>query len=101
MLVPLTFNSSVFFYTNPKNRTTDVTIKQITIPVTVGIRKESPVHFQLWVSFFIVKQVVLHGQCINENNITFTAVSQVHPLAINSCLSCVKLSNSTKLPVAV
>ncbi|CAI3548578.1 hypothetical protein CNEO3_1020012 [Clostridium neonatale] len=56
-----------------------VNAKQIIIPHAVGTKNETAVHFKLWVSFFIVRHVVLHGQCIREKSITFTAVSQVQP----------------------
>ena len=67
----------------------------------VGIKIDNAVHFQEDVSFFIVRQVVEQGQCIRENNITETAVVQVHPLSIRSCFNIFKLSISTKFPVAI
>ena len=71
------------------------------MPVIVGTKKEINVHLKLWVSFFIVKHVVLHGQCISENNITHTSVSHVHPLDTYRFLSSDILSNSNILPVAM
>ena len=56
-----------------------VNIKHIIIPVIVGTKNDIKVHLILLVSFFIVKQVVLQGQCINENSITQMAVIMLHP----------------------
>ena len=61
--------------------------KHTTIPVTVGTRKEATVHFTLWVSFFIVRQVVEQGQCIRENSMVLTAVIQVQPWLTRRSLS--------------
>lgn len=85
----------------PRSRAKLATIKHTRIPVTVGTRKEIRVHFQLWVSFFMVRQVVLQGQCIREKSMTHMAVSQVHPLVTNSSRNWLKLSNSIILPVAI
>ena len=68
-------------------------IQQI-IPNNVGRTTANAVHFQLPVSFFIVKTVVEHGQCIIENIIVFTAVIQVHPFCTNKSFNCVRLSKS-------
>lgn len=68
------------------------------IPVIVGTAKEMAVHLILCVSFFIVRQVVEQGQCINEKSITQTAVSQVQPLSIKSRFSSDKLAISIILP---
>ena len=54
---------------------------QIIIPQTVGNNTEIVVHFQEPVSFFIVKHVVPHGKCINENIIVHIAVLIVHPFS--------------------
>lgn len=54
-------------------------------PAIVGIKTAAKVHFQLFVSFFIVIQVVEQGQCIRENKSKFTAVIQVHPFWIKIC----------------
>ena len=40
------------------------------IPIAVGSRRETSVHFTDFVSFFIVISVVAQGQCISENSIT-------------------------------
>lgn len=56
-----------------------VVIMQTAIPHKVGIAKEANVHFQLPVSFFIVRRVVLQGKCKSVNSITLTAVSIVQP----------------------
>lgn len=74
-------------------------MKQIVKPQIVGIIKERAVHLKLLHSFFIVKQVVEHGQCIRQNNDVQRAVNQVQPLLTNSVLSSVKLSYSVKLPL--
>lgn len=66
-------------YTYTNKFQTKVVDIHTTIPQTVGIIKETIVHFQLDVSFFIVRSVVLHGKCSNENIITLIAVSRVHP----------------------
>ncbi len=50
-----------------------VTAHRIT-PVTVGISIDSNVYFGLFVSFFIVRQVVEHGKCITVIIIIHTAV---------------------------
>ena len=71
------------------------------IPQTVGNKIDIIIHFQELVSFFIVKQVVEHGQCITEKIITDIAVAQVHPLSINKSFKTFKLLISVKLPVAV
>lgn len=54
--------------------------KQITNPVTDGTSQETAVHFQLCVSFRMVRQVVEQGQCIREKSMVLTAVTQVQPL---------------------
>lgn len=75
--------------------------KHTTIPVTVGTRKEAIVHFTLWVSFFIVRQVVEQGQCIRENNMVLTAVIQVQPWLTNRSLSTDRSLISSRLPSAI
>ena len=55
---------------------------QIIIPVRVGIKSATKVHFMLSVSFFMVSRVVEQGQWNKENRIVFTAVSVVQPFAI-------------------
>ena len=70
-----------FAYAIPRSLTILVNIKHIVIPVTVGTKKEIPVHLRLWVSFFMVKHVVLQGQCISEKSITQIAVCHVQPFA--------------------
>ena len=59
-------------------------IKQIQIPVNVGIKIESNVYFILFVSLLIVKQVVEQGKCIIQKIIVHIAVLSVHPLFIKS-----------------
>ena len=54
------------------------------MPITVGTRKETAVHFQLCVSLRMVRQVVEQGQCISEKSIVHTAVSQVQPWSTRS-----------------
>jgi len=87
-----------FFYSCVNNRAVFANIQQTKIPITVGTIKEIAVHFMLCVSFLIVRNVVEHGQCINENNIVLIAVIQVHPLLTNNSFNSVKLSNSIILP---
>ena len=55
-------------YPAPSRRAILATIKHTMIPVIVGKRKDTAVHFMLWVSFFIVQHVVPQGKCISENN---------------------------------
>lgn len=57
-------------------------IKHTIIPHKVGRRKETIVHFILFVSFFIVSKVVPQGKCNNVNIITLIAVSKFHPFAV-------------------
>ena len=57
-------------------------IKHIIIPHKVGRRKETIVHFILFVSFFIVSKVVPQGKCNNVNIITLIAVSRVQPFDV-------------------
>lgn len=57
---------------------------QTEIPIAVGIITASAVHFQLFVSFFMVSNVVEQGQCIRENNMVLTAVIQVQPWLTNN-----------------
>lgn len=66
-------------YAKPDNLTTVVNIKHIIMPAVVGIIMDRAVHFQLPVSFLMVKQLVEQGQCIRENIIIQAAVSQVQP----------------------
>lgn len=54
------------------------------IAVSVGTIKESRVHLMLLVSANIVFNVVAHGKCKSENNITFTAVKMFQPLSLRS-----------------
>ena len=53
--------------------------KQRVIPHAVGRKKARAVHFQLPVSFLMVKQVVPQGKCIREKIMTHRAVTQVQP----------------------
>ena len=75
--------------------------KHTIIPHKVGTNIEINVHLFDLVSFFIVRQVVEHGQCIKENNITEIAVVIVHPLSINKFFNSLKLLKSVKFPVAI
>ena len=68
------------------------------IPIIKGIIKDKNVINQLLVSFFIVNNVVEHGQCINENKIVLTAVIQFQPFSINMFLISNTLPISFKLP---
>ena len=66
----------------------------------MGMSKEAAVHLRLWVSFLMVMRVVEQGQCIREKSMVHTAVSQVQPFSTNSEWRAVRLSISSKLPVA-
>ena len=89
------------FYINSKSLAALETKKQTIIPVIVGSKKEISVHLMLWVSFFIVRQVVAHGKCNNENNITQSAVIQVQPFATSKLCNSERLWYSVKLPVDI
>ena len=67
-------------------------MKQIVIPHKVGMIIAKNVHFQLFVSFFIVKQVVEQGKCIKQKIIVQSAVNQVQPLLISNVFKVFKLS---------
>lgn len=56
---------------------------QSTIPQAVGSKNETKVHFMLFVSFFIVRSVVVQGKCKSVKIITFNAVRIVQPLFLN------------------
>ena len=73
----------------------------IIIPHTVGNKIAPNVHFHDEVSFFIVKQVVEHGQCIKENIITDIAVAQVQPFSTSKFFKTDRLLISIKFPVAI
>ena len=73
----------------------------ITIPITVGIKNEAAVHFQLLVSFLIVRSVVVHGKCKSEKSITFIAVTIVQPFADKMSNKLWRLDISTKLHAPV
>ena len=64
---------------------------QAHMPIAVGRAAASPVHFQLPVSFLMVSGVVEQGQCMSENSMTLMAVTQVQPLATNSCFISARL----------
>ena len=73
----------------------------MSIPVTVGTVTETSVHLRLRVSFLIVKHVVPQGQCIRENSMTQTAVTQVQPWPARSVWSSERLCRSVREPVAM
>lgn len=75
--------------------------KQTAIPAAVGTSIEISVHFRLCVSFFIVRQVVEHGQCSSENSMTLIAVTHVQPLSTSSCFSTLRSDTSSMLPCAI
>lgn len=52
-------------------------------PIIIGKTNAIIVHFKLFVSFLIVKQVVPHGKWNKHNIKVHIAVSVVHPLSIN------------------
>lgn len=70
------------------------------MPKTVGITADNAAHLKLLVSFFIVINVVEHGQCISENIIVFIAVSQVQPLFMKISFISKILSIPTIVPFA-
>ena len=88
---------------NPGQNMRDIvaTTKQQAMPTTVGNANATAVHFLLWLSFLMVRQVVEQGQCIKQNSMVHTAVSQVHPLSTNRVLSSTKLLISVSAPVAI
>ena len=53
-------------------------------PVTVGSNIERTVHFTLFVSLYIVIQVVAHGKCISAKTTKQMAVVKVHPFDCKS-----------------
>ena len=81
-----------------KNFDTRFIVMQKIIPAAVGRAAASAVHLRLPVSFFIVRSVVAHGQCIMEKNITLSAVSAVQPFAMKSSYSSDRLSYSISVP---
>ena len=77
-------------------------IKHNPNPVTVGSKNPMAVHFQLFVSFLIERQVVEQGQCTKENTMTHTMplpTSSYLPLII--FLSAIKSSISVNVPNAI
>ena len=74
---------------------------QVRIPQTVGMRKETMVHFKLPVSFFIVSNVVVHGKCKSVNIITFIPVRIVQPLETSISFMAKVSLKSTKEPVDI
>ena len=68
------------------------------MPTAVGKTKETSVHLTDFVSFFIVKSVVAHGQCKSENSMTEMAVAVVQPFATSRVRSSWSVSNSKILP---
>lgn len=93
-ITPSARNSRERIYASPNNLDIEATTKHTSKPIVVGTAKETAVHLRLCVSFFIVKQVVEHGQCSKENSIVQTAVSQVQPLLMSNSLSAEMLSVS-------
>ena len=92
----------VFSYTSPPNILTNVAItKHNPKPVTVGSKNPIAVHFQLFVSFLIERQVVEQGQCTKENTMTHNAVTHVQLFATNNSFSAIKSSISVNVPVAI
>ena len=73
-------------------------MKHNSIPTKAGRIIEINVHFKLFVSFFMVKTVVRHGQCIRVNIIVQIAVFMVHPLSMKSFFKSFKLLNSVMYP---
>lgn len=71
------------------------------IPAIVGTIKEVIVHFQLFVSFFIVRSVVAQGKCIRLNSMVLTHVSQVQLWAVKMALNSAGLSILIMDPVDI
>ena len=69
------------------------------IPQRVGIIIDSNVHFTDFVSAFMVRQVVEHGQCIREKSIVQTAVFIVQPFNCKISFVCIRSIPSAKTPV--
>lgn len=67
-------------------------------PHTVGISAARAVHLTLPVSFFMVRSVVAHGQCIRKNTIVHSAVTQVQPFSVKRCCISARLQSSVRLP---
>ena len=70
------------------------------IPREAGRRAASIVHFQLPVSFLMVRSVVEHGQCMREKSMVHSAVVIVHPWETNSAFISGRLPVSAMLPSA-
>lgn len=75
--------------------------KHTTKPVMVGTNQDTTVHFILWVSFRMVRQVVEQGQCIKEKRRVLTAVTQVQPLFTRSSFNTDRSSISKSFPSAI
>ena len=65
----------------------------------MGRRIATAVHFQLPVSFFMVRQVVEQGQWNRQKTIMHSAVFQVHPWAVRRLSSAEESLISTRWPV--
>lgn len=85
LFLSFTVQKSISFFSLVYTNTfhTKVIHIQITIPQTVGSKNDKIAHFQLPVSFFIVRSVVLQGKCNNVKIITLIAVSKVQPFSTN------------------
>ncbi len=77
------------------------TMKHMARPVIVGSTNETAVHFQLCVSFLMVRQVVEQGKCMSENSIVHRAVSQVQSFCTSSAFNWCRPSSSRILPVDI
>ena len=77
------------------------TAVQTNIPITVGVTKETNIHFHDLVSDLTVKQVVEHGQCISINSIMLIAVTTVQPLSNKSAFNSLILPTSDRTPFDV
>ena len=69
------------------------------MPQAAGKSAQIIVQNPLFVSLYMVMREVEQGQCIRENSIVHTAVSQVQPFCTNKACSWVKSLSSTRLPV--
>ena len=49
----------------------------------------------------MVMQVVEHGQCMSENSMVHTAVSQVQPFSVSRVCSSARFDISVSVPVAI
>ena len=76
------------------------TRKQTISPHKVGIAKAAAVHFQLAVSFLMVRHVVPQGKCSKQKSSVQSAVVVFQPLSNNNAFNW-NVSSSVMLPAAI